>query len=111
MEGQKDALDDKPRIGVLGEELGEKKIIVGGAKSPIWIGPASEARGFFTPEFELCFQLWRRFKCGMGLPNGGAWIDEDADIADVILLFQEHWETVFRDRPIISRLDALLQRG
>jgi hypothetical protein len=111
MEGQRHRLIEERVKGVLGEDLGEKQIIVGSPKNPVWIGPASEAKGFFTPEFDLIFELWRRFKAGMGLPGKGSWLDEEPDIADAILIFQEHWEAVYRDRPIISRLDALLQRG
>lgn len=111
MEGQRSQLDAERQTGVLGEDLGEKQIVVGQTNAPIWIGPVSEAKKFFTPEFELTFELWRRFKAGMGLPNAGTWADQDADLADAILLMQEHWEAFFKDRPLISRLDALLQRG
>lgn len=111
MEGQRYKLDEERSIGVLGEDLGEKQIIVGSANNPVWIGPVSEAKEFFTPEFDLIFELWRRFKAGMGLPGKGSWLDEEPEIADAILIFQEHWEVVYKNRPIISRLDALLQRG
>ena len=111
MEGQRSQLVDERQTGVLGEDLGEKQIVVGPTNSPIFIGPVSEAKKLFTPDFDMIFEIWRRFKSGMGFPVPGTWADQDADIADAVLVLQEHWEAFFRDRPIISRLDALLQRG
>jgi len=111
MEGRKSELETERAKGVLDEDLDERKIIVGSVKNPIWIGPISEAKEFFTPDFELLFEIWRRFKAGMGMPKGSSWTLEHPDISDAVLIFQEHWEAFYRDKPIISRLDALLNRG
>jgi hypothetical protein len=112
MEGQVTLImSELKRYGVLGEELDERLISIGPESHPVWIGKQSEAQQFFTPYFYFVFEVWRKFKSGFGLPYGGSWIEKDQDLIDAVLMMQEHYEAHYKNRAIISRLDALLQRG
>jgi len=112
MEGQQaEVFDDSPRLGVLGEDLGEKLISVGPSNSPVWIGRKCEAREFFTDYFRFVFEVWRKFKSGFGLPYGVSWIEQDQSLIDTVLVFQEHYEALYKDKAIVSRLDAMITRG
>jgi hypothetical protein len=112
MEGrQSEVFDETVRLGVLGEQIEDKLISVGPSNSPVWIGKKSEAKTFFTTYFDFVFEVWRKFKSGFGLPYGVSWIDQDQDLIDVVMMMQEHYEAHYKDRAIISRLDAILQRG
>jgi hypothetical protein len=103
--------NDEKRKGALGEELGERKIIIGDPKSPMWIGSAVEARTFFTSDFWRLVDVWRKFHIGLGLPCAGPWTANQPDIVEIVQSFEEHWRTHFSPETV-QRLyiEAIIKR-
>jgi hypothetical protein len=106
MEGRNiDELKSEREKGVLGEDLGEKKIIVGKGGSPLFIGTASELKTFFNPMFWFILDAWKKFR--VGLPYNIL----DPDFIDILQLFQDHYEVNFSsNHVIIEYLGAIIKR-
>lgn len=109
MEGRQSEIYEKRRAGAMGEDAGEKYIIIGESKNPHWVGTAKEAQALLTQRFFVLFECWRRFNVGMGLPYNGSWAENDPDVVDAIMTMEEHYRAYYSKRDIVTRLDALLR--
>ena len=57
---------------------------VGPKKDPYDIIKRSEIDSYFTPEFNLAYDLFEKWKMGFGLPRGLSWDEQPSFIMDII---------------------------
>jgi hypothetical protein len=69
---------------------------IGDPKSPVWIGRKSEVPALAkNPYFAHAFYCWRMHRAGFGLPNEGAWTDQEPWLIEALLLFEEQFQAHF----------------
>lgn len=65
----------------------------------------------FNDAFYLCFEIWRYFNAGFGLPYGMTWDQLDPDIAEAVLSMENHFRNNFAmSLAIIKYIEAIIKR-
>lgn len=91
-----EAKTDQTR-GVMGENLGERIVIIGNPLSPLWHGTLSKAKTLFDENFWTIYDAWRSHRAGL-LAISASDDTIDANYILGIRGLEEYWQVHFSPR-------------
>lgn len=99
--------DYKPKAG-----MENRWHVIGDGGNPVAVMKKGDIPALFTEFFYFCFDVWKKFNAGFGLPGGLSWDALDPDLADCMEIMENHYKQHFStSNTIILYLEALLKKG
>jgi hypothetical protein len=85
--------------------------VVGEGDNPVYICRKGDIPSLFSDEFYFCFEVWRYFNAGFGLPGRKPWDEQDPDLMEAVMSMENHFKNNFSmNLVIIKYMEAIIKR-
>lgn len=85
--------------------------VIGPGDNPVYICKKGEVKELFSEDFFFCYEVWRYFNAGFGLPDGRPWGDQDPGLMEAIMAMENHYRRNFSmSYAMIQYIEAIIKR-